>query len=356
MHQELLHQRTFTPEHFLHQRDFTPKTFTLKSKDLLHQKAFTPEDGFFKELLHLTHFTPKSFPQKDPQSAKHNTTAQTSATLDCKTQWDYAQRVTRPHAKLAFYCFFGSRTRTRRWQGCCGNFENIHFSFTKVLAAILSSHPWHPSLAPLHLLRIILLLLGSVVIYGLWNLFFERTVCCAFGKNWKIYATNELKKRPYILLRFLRFSKYKARYLTTSQGKLDFASTEPYGVSIDNWLQIWICFLGLTQAYHQPGFVILVDFRWRGMQRVKHRGAIPISNIAECSLLPQKVLGNFRMPRFCFTPWTTFAQFITILQAPKFGMPGSLSLSLSLSLVQHKNTFPKTNSSPLKIGRAPKGN
>ena len=78
VHQELLHQRAFTPEKKLHQKHFTPKVFTLKPKDLLHQNAFTPEDVFFKELLHLTHFTPKH--------------KKTSMTPECKTQHDCANQ------------------------------------------------------------------------------------------------------------------------------------------------------------------------------------------------------------------------------------------------------------------------
>ena len=83
VHQELLHQRAFTPEHFLHQRHFTPKTFTLKSKDLLHQKAFTTECFYTRRRFLQRAVTPYAFYTKE---------FSTKRPPECKTQHDCADQ------------------------------------------------------------------------------------------------------------------------------------------------------------------------------------------------------------------------------------------------------------------------
>lgn len=125
--------------------------------------------------------------RKLPWIAKHNETTHN------ETAW--------PHAKLTLSPAASEVGRTRNADKVVAEFlKNIHLSFTRVLAAILRSHPRHPSPAALHLLRIILLLLGLVVIYGTCSL--KELFAALLGKTWKIYATNKLERSKH-------YSKYK---------------------------------------------------------------------------------------------------------------------------------------------------
>ena len=106
------------------------------------------------------------------------------------------QNTTRPHAKLALSPAASEVGRTRHADKVVAeNFKDLHLSFTKVLAAMVSSHPRHPSPAALHLLRIILLLLGLVVIYGTCSL--KELFAALLGKTWKISATNKLERSKH---------------------------------------------------------------------------------------------------------------------------------------------------------------